>query len=119
MPDVLLIDRQINTNFMRIIAWFSEYLVCLTGTQSMDLGMLLKFASLVAWVAFELENNKVSFVFRWWKDFTVWSTLRLVHLVKTVRSSHLQGYLFLSHLQNQGKFCGKFNFIGVAMLRVD
>lgn len=41
----------------------------------MDLGMLLKFASLVAWVDFELQRNKVSFVCRWWKDFTVWSSL--------------------------------------------
>lgn len=39
--------------------------------QSMDLRMLLKFASLVAWVDVELHRNKVSFVFRWYKDFIV------------------------------------------------
>lgn len=98
MPHVLLIDCWINTDFMRIIAWYSQYLACLTNIQSVHLGMLLKFASLVARVDFELQRKKVSFVCRWWKGFTVWSTLRLVHLVKNVRSSYLQRYLFLSHL---------------------
>lgn len=64
MPHGLLVDSWMKTDFVKIIARFSQCLACLTGMQSKDLRMLLQFAFLVAWFDFEPHRNKVSFVFR-------------------------------------------------------
>jgi len=87
--------RDVSVNAVRLAdRWLDKHRLqkgrCLvTGGQSVDLGMLWKSASSVAWVDFELHRNQVNFVFRWRKDFTVWSARRLVCLVKNASSSIL------------------------------
>lgn len=76
----------------------------------MDLGMLLKFASLVACVDSELHRNKVSIVFRSRKTSTVLLTHRLICLVKNGSSSILRRSLFLSHFAESRKVLWEFEF---------